>query len=354
MCNQGNLFGRIVFVMMGMVLFAGCTRFKAVPDRSTRQIALSPVIEQQTVTVPIAATSETPSEDYLLGPNDVVNVTLSSEMEVANKTTAPTVSSPALPLGHRIDSGGFVAVPLVGRIKVGGLTTQQAGERVEAVLKKYYQAPMVTVELVQPKSQPLYLMGQFKGPGIYYMDQPMNLIQGMAMGHGPDANANLRNARLIRNSKIAPIDIYELLYNGDMRQNIWLRGGDTVFIPDAKAQPVYVFGAVKTPGPVPLANGQLSLLQALAVTGFGDVSYDHRVRIIRSLSTTRGELIVVDYDKIMRGEAMPFMLAEGDIVFVPKSPIGNWNAALNEILPTLQAVGAVLNPFVQLKFLSDN
>ena len=110
---------------------------------------------------------------------------------------------------------------------------------------------------------------------------------------------------------------------------------------------------MKTPGPVTMVNGQLSLLQALSISGFGDTSYDHRIRIIRSLSTTRGELILVDYDKIMQGEAMPFMLAEGDIVFVQRSSIGNWNTALNELLPTLQAVGAVLNPFVQLKFLLD-
>jgi polysaccharide export outer membrane protein len=48
------------------------------------------------------------------------------------------------------------------------------------------------------------------------------------------------------------------------------------------------------------------------------------------------------------------MLREGDIVYVPKSGVGTWNEALAEILPSLQAISAILQPFVQIKFLGDN
>ena len=68
---------------------------------------------------------------------------------------------------------------------------------------------------------------------------------------------------------------------------------------------------------------------------------------------TRGALLVVDFEKIMHGQALPFPLMEGDIVYVPRSGIGNWNMAINEILPSLQAISNVLQPFVQIKFLKD-
>jgi polysaccharide export outer membrane protein len=55
----------------------------------------------------------------------------------------------------------------------------------------------------------------------------------------------------------------------------------------------------------------------------------------------------------MRGEAMAIPLAEGDVVFVPRSSLGNWNDAIGEILPSLQAVSALLQPFVNIKYLSD-
>jgi polysaccharide export outer membrane protein len=103
-----------------------------------------------------------------------------------------------------------------------------------------------------------------------------------------------------------------------------------------------------------MPNGQLTLSQALAsaqVDGVND--NEQQVRIIRSYSPTRGALLVVDFEKIMRGQALPFPLMEGDIVYVPRSGIGNWNMAIKEILPSLQAISNVLQPFVQIKFLSD-
>jgi polysaccharide export outer membrane protein len=78
------------------------------------------------------------------------------------------------------------------------------------------------------------------------------------------------------------------------------------------------------------------------------------VRIIRSLSATQGELIVVDFEKILQGDALPFPLRDGDIIYVPKNRFGNWNDALAEIIPSLNTVSAVLQPFVQIKYLQKN
>jgi polysaccharide export outer membrane protein len=43
----------------------------------------------------------------------------------------------------------------------------------------------------------------------------------------------------------------------------------------------------------------------------------------------------------------------GDIVFVPPSGVTTWNEAIQQILPTLQTVSSLLNPFVQIKYLSE-
>ena len=63
--------------------------------------------------------------------------------------------------------------------------------------------------------------------------------------------------------------------------------------------------------------------------------------------------MVVDFDKIMRGDALPLVLRNGDIIYVPKSNLGGWNDAIAEILPSLQAFSAVLQPFVNIKYLSQ-
>jgi polysaccharide export outer membrane protein len=246
-----------------------------------------------------------------------------------------------------------VNLPIIGSVHVDGLTVEQAQQALREAFRPYLKDPWVIVEVTEFRSKPIHLIGQFKMPGTYYMDRPFNLIQAISVGNGLDPTANLRGARVLRSGKILPVDILRLLKQGDMSQNVWLKAGDAIYVPDRGDQNVFVIGAVKKPGPIPMINGQLTLPQALSSAGFDEtLSYDSGIHIIRSLSPTRGELIVIDLEKMLRGDALAFSLFEGDIIYVSKSAIGNWNVALSEILPSLQAVSAVLNPFVQIKYLS--
>src|SRR6185369_11080881 len=174
------------------------------------------------------------------------------------------------------------------------------------------------------------------------------------LGNGFDVNANLRGVRLLRDQKIAPVDVYSLILDGRIEQNVWLKPGDTVFIPDNRAQNVFVFGAVNKPGPQPMVQGRMDILAAIASADPRTVGLDlQNVRIIRSLTTTSGELLVVDVARMRRGETLPMQLMEGDVVYVPKNAFGTWNDFIGEILPSLQAVSALLQPFVSIKFLSQ-
>jgi len=152
-----------------------------------------------------------------------------------------------------------------------------------------------------------------------------------------------------------PVDIYELLTKADQSQNIWLKSGDTIFIPDNRNQTVFVFGAGKSGTIVPLTPQGMNILQAIATAGLQEIGYHSQyVHLIRSLSPTKGQLAVVDVDAMIEGNAMPLQLCDGDIIYIPKSGLTSWNEAISEILPTLQAFGAILNPFVQLKYLFKN
>jgi polysaccharide export outer membrane protein len=187
------------------------------------------------------------------------------------------------------------------------------------------------------------------------MDRPMTFLQGITLGNGFDPAANLRGVRLLRDQKIAPIDVYSLILDGRIEQNVWLRAGDTVFLPDNRTQNVFVFGAVTKPGAIPMAQGRMHLLEAIAISDPRSTGSDiENVRIIRSLTTTSGELLVVDVAAIRRGETLPFQLMDGDVIYVPKNTFGTWNDVITDILPSLQAVSALLQPFVSIKYLSQN
>jgi hypothetical protein len=75
------------------------------------------------------------------------------------------------------------------------------------------------------------------------------------------------------------------------------------------------------------------------------------VHVIRS-EGDHGELFVVDVAAIMEGEAAPFELAPGDVVYVPPTGLTTWNEVIGMLLPSLQTVAGVLEPFVQIKYLS--
>lgn len=306
-----------------------------------------PVIERVPVAVaPIPPELPPISLDYQVGIGDVLTVTVYAR---------PDLSSSGAKSGSRVDGNGNIHLPLVGAVKADGLTVSAINYNVETALKKYVQDPSVVIEVADYRSKPLYLMGQFRTPGVYYMDRPMTFLQGITMGNGFDNSANLRGVRLLRDKKIVPVDIYSLIIDGRIEQNVWLRSGDTVFIPDNRNQNVFVFGAVNKPGPIPMAQGRLNILEALAIADPRSVGSEiENVRIIRSLTTTSGELLVVDVGKIRRGETMTMQLMEGDVIFVPKSIFGNWNDALAELLPTLQAISAALQPFVNIKYLANN
>lgn len=342
---------RFLVLVLATLIAGGCASFTDLPAGTVKAVSASPVVEQEMVAVPPLEATPAPSSEYRLGAGDVLYINVQGKPELGS----PVSSGGSGAGGSRIDGSGKVHLPLVGGVSVAGLTIPQAQNKLRQAFAAYLNAPWVVVEVTEYHSEPLYLLGQFKNAGTFYLDRPYTLLQGISLGGGLQDTANLRSARLIRDKQTMPVDLYAILQEGDSSMNVWLQPGDTIFVPDDKNQNVFVFGAVKRSGPVPMPNGQLFLSQALASAQLNEIRGNTRyVRIIRSLSATRGELLVVDLDRVLQGQALPFPLAVGDIVYVPRSGIGNWNEALGEILPSLQTVSAILSPFVQIKYLKDN
>ena len=339
--------------LLGLVLLGGCSKYIKyepgtvinITDQSAAILAL------QEVSVPPPPVDPSESVEYRVGPGDVLSVTVPGLLERGNGEGKGGDNLG----GFRVYTSGKVLLPLVGGVEVAGLTVEQIQTKLIDVFSAYIKQPVVSVEIVDFKSQPLYLLGKFNKPGLVYLDRPTSLLHGLALGNGLADQANLRGARVVRNDKVLPVDIYQLLYNNDLRQNIQLRQGDAIYVPGNEAQQVFVLGTVNKPGAVPMVNGRLNLIQALSAAGLDGKAYDERhVRLIRTLSPTRGQLLMVDLGKMMNGEALPMPLNDGDIVFVPKTALGGWNEVISEILPTFQLFGAIAQPFLWADAINDD
>jgi polysaccharide biosynthesis/export protein len=317
----------------------------------------SPIVEKVRVVADPAPPDPQPANlDYQVGIGDVLSIMVYGRSDLSTGLSGGLSAGGTAGgiKGSRVDGSGNILIPLAGPVHVAGMTVGAIRETVEAALRKFIKEPSVVVEVAEYRSKPIYLLGQFRTPGVHYMDRPMTFLQGITLGNGFDASANMRGVRLLRDKKIASVDVYSLIMDGRIEQNVWLKPGDMVFVPDNRAQNVFVFGAVTKPGPIPMVQGRMNLLEAIATADPRSVGSElEHVRIIRSLTTTTGELLVVDVAKIRRGETLAMQLVEGDVVYVPKNAFATWNDALAEILPSLSAFSAILQPFVQIKFLSE-
>lgn len=341
----------------GALLLVGCNPVPGPPKLALPQVSHSAVVSVQTETLSpdeMRTISDTSVDGaYKLGPNDAisVNVYLHPELEVPLSGASSSIG------GALITSDGSVQLPLIGSVQLGGLTLSQAQQVITTAYSKYITNPKVSVELQSAQSLRYYLLGSFTEPGVKYPVHQLDLLEALALGGTVDlASADLYQAYVAQGSVKLPVDLHALLVNGDLSQNIPLASGDAIVIPSSASENAFVFGAVGKPGPIGFQSGGLSLLQAIASAGMDLTNYTDaklaRIHIIRAQGKS-AEFYIVDARLILDGEASSFPLEPGDIVFVPPTAVATWNEVLNQLLPSLNTVSAVLNPFVSLKYLRN-
>ena len=301
-----------------------------------------PIVEHETVTVDTLPRGEH-DPVYRLGPGDQLEVNVFGE---------PGMEA----LLVQVDGAGDIQLPMLDNVQAGGLSLGELQIKLKEGYGVHFMEPWVVVQLREPLSRPIYLLGEFNQPGIVHMASETNLIQALGAGHGLTERAYARGSRLIRDDKIVAVDINALLNRGRMDQNVWLQPNDTIFVPGLDDLRIFVLGAVAAPGALEVTNGPLTLADAITRGGGprrGEANLQE-VRIIRSNSPVSGELFVVDFTRITQGLALDMPLEPGDIVYVPANGMGGWNDVIEAISPTILAASRALDPFVLAKALTND
>lgn len=255
----------------------------------------------------------------------------------------------------RVDDAGYIQLPVLELVHVAGITTRELQIELKQRFSDHFVDHWVTVELIEPKSEPVYFLGEFRTPGPVYLSRETNLVEGLALVGGMEVDAYLPGARLLRNNQICTVDIYGLLKAGKFDQNIQLRGQDVIYAPSRDDMSVYVLGNVAGGRAVPFGAMGLTAMEAISKAGgfVRDRVNTKEIRIIRTLSPTEGELILINGREILSGETLDFPLEPGDVVYVPAHPMDNWNQALAAILPTLQMIDGIVTPITLVRSLTQ-
>jgi polysaccharide export outer membrane protein len=137
----------------------------------------------------------------------------------------------------QIDPSGNIYLPVAGEIKASGLTISQLREEVTSRLSKYVVDPQVDINVSAIESQKVHILGEVKSPMTLTLDQRMLVWEAISRAGGLTTDANEKNILLVRTEKgvarvtALNLDIEEMLKDGKLDQNVYLRNGDIIYAP---------------------------------------------------------------------------------------------------------------------------
>ncbi len=306
----------------------GCSTDYAAKSPPTVDLAVKKKTERLNESIMLATASQANTmDDYLIGPEDLLDIEVYN-VEDLKKTV-------------RVNSRGYIALPLVGVIKIKDMTTSDLEKVIARELEKYVQEPVVIVYVKEYHSQRITVVGAVNRPQVYSVDGQKYLIDMLMAAGGLRDDAGkicyiirpkIRNSPNPRTGTII-VDLDELLIDGNFTLNMPVFAGDVINVP--KGGVFFVDGAVKTPGVFSLRGG-ITIIQAITMAhGVDSNAKLSDIRIFRDNGKGDRDVIPVDYDAIRKGESPDIFLAENDIIIVPQSGIKNF---FNGFISSLRGV----------------
>jgi len=317
---------------------------------------------------PGAPTAPTPpvSMEYKVVNGDVLNISVLGEPEVSGS--------------FAVAPDGSITLQLVGQMQAAGFTLAELTKRLTEALKKFIREPQVAIALGQTGTRPLvYLLGQVNHPGAFPMQPEWTVAALIASAGGTTGAAALSRAFLMRASQTLPVDLEQLLVDGNTSANLPLQAGDVIVVPETKAR-VLLMGGVAKPGPYLIQPGDhlVDVLSAAGGTTQGAQLKD--IGVIRqapataavaapagaasagATATTAGPAQVagptgatgtkpvvtqIDLsDFYKNGNAKQNVaMQDGDVIYVPPNSGGvNWQAVLGTVLSVSSLFNMWWNP----------
>jgi polysaccharide biosynthesis/export protein len=292
--------------------------------------------------------------DYRVGIGDIIGVTVWNHPELtaggrasatpsAGASGAGAAASGGLEIdsgGQRVANDGTIFFPTLGRVQAAGKTTAAIASELIQGLSRNTVNPQLEVHVLQFRSQQLQVTGDLKNPGtLPITDTPLTVVDAIARSGGALADADLQRVQLTRDGKTTLLDIYGALNKGEVSQNVVLKNGDILNVPDNTQSRVFVLGEVMKPQPLLMNNGRLTLADAISrVTSVDSNSADPRqIYVIRRSLADPAKpsvyrLNMTQVDAILL--TTQFQLQPLDIVYVGTASSAHFNRVLSQLLPT--------------------
>jgi polysaccharide export outer membrane protein len=219
----------------------------------------------------------------------------------------------------RVGSAGDASLPLVGNIKLAGLSTSQAESLVARTLQErgFFNDPQVSVFVKEYATEGISVLGEVQHPGIYQLLGHRTLLDAISAAGGTTPKAGKKVTITERDRPESSQTVVLSYDEGQTMSNVMVRPGDTVVV--SKAGMVYVVGDVKEPTGIIMENPHLTVLQAIAMAhGTNPTASLKSVKLIRKSHSAPQET-AIPLDMILAAKEPDLVLQPDDIVFVPIS-----------------------------------
>lgn len=163
----------------------------------------------------------TPSAQYIIGPEDILNINVYKE--------------PELTLSVTVRADGKISMPLIDDVHVAGLTPIEVKKELTKRLSKYVDDPTVSVIVEEINSLKIFVLGNVNQPGVYEIDREVNVLQAVSMAEGFTMWADKSAVKILRNyggvEKAITINCNKITSGERPDLNLPLQPGDTVYVP---------------------------------------------------------------------------------------------------------------------------
>ena len=247
-----------------------------------------------------ASPAGTANAEYRLGSGDVLRITV--------------YQNPDLTLETRVSEAGVLSFPLLGTVRLGGLSVTNAEKLIGDGLKNgnFVKNPQVTIVVLQVKGNQASVLGQVNRPGRYPIEvADMRLTDLLANAGGVAATGAevlvLSGTRQGQPYRLE-IDLPGIFAPNGRNQDVLIQNGDVVWVD--RAPMVYIYGEVQRPGPLRLERG-MTLMQTLATGGgLTQRGTEKGIRVHRKGGDGKVQIIQAMPDEALR---------DGDVVYVKES-----------------------------------
>jgi Periplasmic protein involved in polysaccharide export len=248
------------------------------------------------------------------------------------------VASIGQSVGYRVVQG-HVLLPDLSPIRVSGLSLEEARRVIQCCYQEQISDMEVFLAYKDRMMRKVELAGMVSLSSVP-VDGKIRLFDVLSKAQVPP-EANLFKSYLARDGQLLSVDFYKLLKEGDMTQNIVMRGGDKIYIAEPSAASLMVMGEVARERVVHLPHGSMSLRHALAEAGgipyTGDRSY---IQVIRG-NICQPKIYTLSWEHVIHLPNDSLLLMPGDIVYVASKPITEWNRFISQLLPSFTTIDIV-------------